>query len=60
MINYNLSTKQLMEHAADAYVVCVEQDAAFSKELRNIAKEYFPGLEDLAAKRKFTGRYKQV
>lgn len=55
MIKYTISTKSLMEHAADAYVVCVEQDAAFSKELKKIAADYFPGLEALAQKRKFTG-----
>lgn len=55
MITYSVSTKFLMEHAADAYVVCVEQDAVFSKELKKIAADYFPGLELLAAKRKFTG-----
>lgn len=55
MIKYTLSTKGLLEHAADAYVVCVEQDASFSKELKKIATDYFPGLEQLAHKRKFTG-----
>jgi leucyl aminopeptidase len=55
MIKYTLSTKSLMEHAADAYVVCVEQDADFSKELKKIATDYFPGLEQLAQKRKFVG-----
>ena len=55
MINYTISTKSLMEHAADAYVVCVHQDETFSKELKKIAADYFPGLESLAQKRKFTG-----
>lgn len=55
MINYTISTKSLTDHAVDAYVICLEQDAAFSKELKKIASEYFSGLQDLAQKRKFTG-----
>ncbi len=56
MIKYTLSVKSLMEQQADAYVLCLPEDFAFSKELRTIAQDYFPSLENLIERRKFTGK----
>lgn len=55
MITYALSNKPLLDEVGDAYVIAVEQENVFSKELKDIAKDYFPGLEDLAQQRKFVG-----
>ncbi len=58
MIRYTLSVKSLMEQQADAYVLCLPEDFTFSKELKNIAQDYFPSLEELIKQRKFTGKAK--
>lgn len=56
MINYTISTKLLMDQKADAYVLFCHEGFSFSKELQSIAQDYFPSLEALIKRRKFTGK----
>lgn len=56
MIQYSYSVKPLMEQHADAYVMFCAEGFTLSKEQKEIAQDYFPGLEQLIKQRKFTGK----
>ena len=55
MIKYTISRKKLLDSKADCYVLFVEQDFTFTKELTDIAKKYIPNLKAFIKQKAFTG-----
>ena len=59
MITIKTSSKKTFDHKAHGYVVLVEEDFSFSKELKQIEKEYIPNLQLIMEQREFTGKPQQ-
>ncbi len=55
MITIKVDDKKLLEQDTECLALMLEQDFAFSKELKALAKAVFPSLQNLMATRKFTG-----
>ena len=58
MIHFTLTSKKLLDAKADCYVVFLEQDFTFSKDLEAIEKKYVPNLKSFIKQKEFTGRAK--
>lgn len=57
MISIKLSTKKLLSLQADGYAFFVEEGFSFSKEFKELARDFFPALEELFKERKFSGAH---
>src|SRR5579859_4855645 len=55
MISLKVSTKNVLESTTQSYAFFVEEKFTFSKQLKEIAKNFFPHLEQLFKERQFTG-----
>lgn len=55
MINFLLSTKNLLEQPVDCHVFFVEQDFSFETSFSHVANSFFPHLQSFMQDRKFTG-----
>jgi leucyl aminopeptidase len=60
MISLQLSSKPLLEHAAQGYVLFLEENFTWSPFLQKIAATYFLNLEALFKERSFTGKAQSV
>jgi len=55
MINFNLTSKNIFDNKADCFVFLLEQDFKFSKELKYVEDNFFPGLKSYLEDKKFEG-----
>jgi len=58
MITFKTTSEKLLDCKADCYVMFLEQDFSFSKELDNIANKYFPSLQSYFMCKEFIGAQK--
>jgi len=56
MITTKIAQGGLLAQKAECFLIPLEQDFAFSKELQAMAKKFFPDLQLLFKERKFTGK----
>lgn len=55
-MNITVTNKGMLEQHTSVLAVCVEQGFSFSKELQQIAKTYYPSLEQVIAHQEFVGK----
>lgn len=56
MVTVTIGNKGIAQQNAKCLAFVVEQDFAFSSELKSLAETYFPALEDAMKSREFTGK----
>lgn len=56
MVTHTINSKPLLTHEADAYVLFVPENFAWTGHLKTVAKDYIPDLEELIKRYEFTGK----
>lgn len=60
MLKITVSSKDLFEQGSDCYAVCVQEDVAISKYLKNFDKQCTASLQALVKEQQFTGKAGQT